>query len=321
MKDYQQDIRNIQKDVSLSSSEKTEKIKIILSQPHEIEQKSNFSETCSHYKKKCSSFQFECCSILDPCHRCHLERNTCDNVKILTVVCSVCKTRQPPSSKCSNCLEVFAKNYCGICSIWTIKNIFHCDSCGICRVGKKEDTFHCNTCMMCFKITNSEHVCLSTSFVEKQCVVCNEDIFNNQDKSFPLPCNHFVHKNCLVEYTKFGNLNCPYCKMSICNLEERWKSIRDSIQKTPVPKNFFVLKEGFIVPSKFGRFHIHKIKDSLYYGNFVDWSIGRGILHESALTKNIYVSIYCNDCFQKSQTLFHFYGLECKHCGSFNTQE
>ena len=39
------------------------------------------------------------------------------------------------------------------------------------------------------------------------------------------------------------------------------------------------------------------------------------------IKKNIYKNIYCNDCENKSTTQFHFYGLECKSCGSFNTQE
>jgi hypothetical protein len=31
--------------------------------------------------------------------------------------------------------------------------------------------------------------------------------------------------------------------------------------------------------------------------------------------------VHCMDCGKNSQTPFHFYGLECVECGSFNTQE
>jgi hypothetical protein len=29
--------------------------------------------------------------------------------------------------------------------------------------------------------------------------------------------------------------------------------------------------------------------------------------------------VLCYDCAQRDSTPFHFLGLECKHCGSFNT--
>ena len=36
--------------------------------------------------------------------------------------------------------------------------------------------------------------------------------------------------------------------------------------------------------------------------------------------KNVMVKIACNDCTENSATEFHVVGLECKRCGSFNTQ-
>lgn len=32
------------------------------------------------------------------------------------------------------------------------------------------------------------------------------------------------------------------------------------------------------------------------------------------------VSLLCNDCHEQSEATFHFLGLKCGHCGSFNTR-
>jgi hypothetical protein len=51
----------------------------------------------------------------------------------------------------------FANSYCGICQIWTLKQIFHCEDCGICKIGTKDTLFHCKTCGICFNKSDSEN--------------------------------------------------------------------------------------------------------------------------------------------------------------------
>jgi ribosomal protein S27AE len=46
-----------------------------------------------------------------------------------------------------------------------------------------------------------------------------------------------------------------------------------------------------------------------------------GTLSNKMVKKNLYKQIHCNDCGKKSTSAFHFYGIECGECGSFNTQE
>jgi len=36
---------------------------------------------------------------------------------------------------------------------------------------------------------------------------------------------------------------------------------------------------------------------------------------------NKIVKIICNDCLEKTETTFHFYGNKCLKCGSFNTSQ
>jgi hypothetical protein len=37
--------------------------------------------------------------------------------------------------------------------------------------------------------------------------------------------------------------------------------------------------------------------------------------------RNKAATVLCNDCGKHSETLFHVLGMECKHCGSFNTKQ
>lgn len=327
MSQYQAEIRRIQNNATLSTQEKSRQINEIMMKNSLLKQQSNLSKECSHYEKSCSHFEFSCCSVIDPCHRCHLERNTCNDIQVKAIVCCFCDTKQDPSAQCCKCQETFSTNYCAICTIWTKSNIFHCNECGICRIGSRETTFHCHECNACFSNSNqSNHLCFNNSFKDGTCVVCNESVFNNQHTSFPLQCGHFIHNPCFEKYIHFGNYNCPYCKKSICDLTHNWQAIREAIQQTPIPKDFIVLQENNVVPSKYGRFRIQSIEGKMYFGKLIDWKLKNGelvnaCLHEDSITKNIYMNIYCNDCCKKSFVLYHFYGLECEHCQSFNTQQ
>lgn len=138
---------------------------------------SNCELGCSHYVKECSNFFFECCQVVDPCHRCHMARETCDTKPpaISSIVCNRCGVKQSPSANCSNCSTAFSHSFCSICKIWTAADIFHCEGCGFCRVGKEEEIFHCNNCDACFsKSTQAEHVCAKTKLKGELCPLCLE---------------------------------------------------------------------------------------------------------------------------------------------------
>jgi Zn finger protein HypA/HybF involved in hydrogenase expression len=36
--------------------------------------------------------------------------------------------------------------------------------------------------------------------------------------------------------------------------------------------------------------------------------------------KNTYAEVLCNECLEKSEVKFHYYGIKCKKCKSFNTK-
>lgn len=85
-------IVTIMRDTSLSPLEKQNRIREINSGSVGKVLVSNGSLTCSHYKtKKCSRFYFPCCDIVDPCVRCHLERDKCDGkTKPRLLSCNEC---------------------------------------------------------------------------------------------------------------------------------------------------------------------------------------------------------------------------------------
>jgi RING finger/CHY zinc finger protein 1 len=334
-------IKNINSDSSLSEKEKNIQIqKLMLSNYLSQQIKSNELKKCEHYEKLCYNFKFSCCNIQDPCKRCHLERNSCnlENIKVINITCSECNISQEPNDFCVNCKIKFSNSHCDICKIWTQKQITHCDKCKICRIGLSDTLFHCDDCGICFNKVNNQnnsHKCSKksiSSYKEGICVICSDNTFDSQIESFPLICGHFIHQNCFTQYISNNNFKCPYCKKSICNLKSQWDFIRYQIKLHPLPNDIFTIELQDIVDTKYGKFKILETKFSennklLYVGEFIEWKYSndkkniKGILNSESVKKNLYKNIHCNDCEKKSSCLFHFYGLECAKCGSFNTQE
>lgn len=329
-------IQKIKSDPILSEKEKNLKIQQLMSNNYlitNIRTKSNEDKICSHYTKKCSRFKFECCEIIDPCKRCHMERECCElkNIRVKEIMCNECTTVQKPQSNCQMCGIKFDKSYCSVCYIWTDKEITHCIDCGICRVGSKETLTHCFDCAQCFS-NNIQHICSKKNYKDGICVVCSESTYHSQSNSILLPCTHFIHSNCFNEYIAQSNYNCPHCKKSICDMNMRWNFIREQIKLNPIPNSMIPIEPSDIVDTQFGKFQVIIINIvngiEIYEGKFINWYIDKqqtinvsGTLNSNFVKKNLYKEIHCNDCSKKSTSLFHFYGLECRECGSFNTQE
>ena len=108
-----------------------------------------------------------------------------------------------------------------------------------------------------------------------------------------------------------------------------WETIRTNINFTPLPLDIIPIKSYDIVNSPYGRFRTIKSKtiynEIFWEGEFIDWKLtnskyAKGTVKLSQLKNPNIRQIYCNDCTTNSTTKYHFYGLECKKCGSFNTQ-
>lgn len=305
--------------------------------PHRPED--NLSKSCEHYRKTCSQFKFSCCGVVDPCHRCHLARNTCSvrPPQVSSITCTTCQTSQEPSAACKQCGTRFANSYCATCKIWTDKEIAHCNDCGFCRVGRADSIFHCHTCDACFNIeVGKVHRCAKAGLKDSVCVLCMESVHTSQTPSSILVCGHVLHTTCIKNSLQQGQFRCPVCRKCMIDMSSYWQQIKTSIQLQPIPNNFFPIQLGEIVDSEYGEFKPTSYADGLYTGELV-WgqaathvvpsaqtsssqSLTRATLHESTLrSKKHKVSVVCVDCGHQSLTNFHVLGLECLGCGGFNT--
>jgi hypothetical protein len=176
-------LKQIRDDPTLTTAEKSKRSQdvMMISSEKKVAQStslvSDCSTSCSHYDKKCSSFFFECCQVMDPCHRCHMARESCETKppSVSSIMCNVCELRQPPAQACVGCSEKFSNSYCAVCKIWTAVDIHHCEGCGFCRVGRADEIFHCDTCEACFsRSTQAEHVCAKTKLKGERCPLCLE---------------------------------------------------------------------------------------------------------------------------------------------------
>ena len=312
----------------------------------------NTEKTCKHYIKSCSRFSFSCCGTTDPCHRCHLERG-CDASppQVSSIKCNACDTAQAPSRICINteCLAVFSANYCSDCRVWTQSNIHHCSGCGLCRVGNADSLFHCEKCEACFHISTKEtHICTVLSMKHQRCPLCLEATHSSQRRCVILRCGHVGHYDCLQQAWSHDRgmvPKCPTCRKSLLPIESMqiyWDAIRSSIDSQPITYELISINVGDEVSSPYGQFVVDrivasapKISDSgqmnspevdsnLYHGRLTGWQLINGetataALRLSCLKKDLLVTISCNDCEKRSNSSFHFLGIECRHCRGYNT--
>lgn len=291
----------------------------------------NLSKTCGHVVKSCYKMFYSCCNIYDPCLTCHKVRGFCKKKSIATkITCSKCDVEQEPSTQCISCHIEFAKNYCGICQIWNNNEMSHCDKCNSCKPHKKEDLYHCDKCQTCY-IKKNLHLHKCINYKESNCVVCNKSVYNSASIVKNLDCKHTIHKECYNEMYSRENYKCPLCKKSMWDMKSTWENIRTNIKFTPLPKDIVPINPNDIVNSPYGKFKVieKKVIDNeiFWKGEYINLNTNQDessnitdLISENLLEKDNTRNIYCNDCNTNSITPYHFYGLECGCCGSFNTQ-
>jgi len=248
---------------------------------------------CSHYQRKCEILA-PCCQIWYGCRHCHNENykgpkgpgckvEMMDRRAIQRIRCLLCKTEQDVSNLCVQCQVPFARYYCEICKLFDDdpeKPIYHCDKCGICRVGVKEECYHCDTCNCDYPIHCKGSHECKENLLDTNCPICFENLFHSTKSTTHLHCGHVMHYHCLMSYITEAQSR----KCPLCS-----KSIvKQSLEEIELMDAIIESTREYLPP---------ELKDK----------------------KN--VSILCNDCLEKSHDcLFHFYGIKCKSCGSYNTR-
>lgn len=247
---------------------------------------------CPHYKRNCKVLA-PCCDKWYDCNHCHDAINReaspdskckSENMKrteVITIRCNSCQKEQEPSSTCKECEKEFSSYYCPKCKLWDAS----------------DNVFHCDDCGMCRRGKSEEQwhcfkcgICLNNSVKEKHkcmgvqdesCPICLETLFTSIKGYIQLSRCHH-----------WIHVDClhDYCEQSQTNLCPLCMTSLSKMKKSEIE---YIDKM------------VEETKDKLP--------------GELKLMKS---NIICSDCLEKSQDVsFHFYGLKCTHCGSYNTMQ
>ncbi|KAK4549941.1 hypothetical protein LTR36_005242 [Oleoguttula mirabilis] len=267
---------------------------------------------CEHYKRNVKVQCFDCHRWF-ACRHCHDQSpdlpfpHQLNRQKTLNMLCMLCQTPQPAGEMCSNCGEYAAWYYCSRCKLWdndSNKRIYHCDDCGICRVGEGlgKDFVHCRRCNVCISIsTSASHPCIERA-TEGDCPLCLVRLFESSTPVVSLPCGHYMHGECYRDLMCV-TYKCPVCSKSAVNMELQWRKLDDEVRLQPMPDDGDDL-DG-LLPHANGA--ATPDEDNL------------DTAEVTRRPRTVYVG--CNDCSRRSWTPFHWLGLKCQVCDSYNTNQ
>eukprot|EP01080_Neovahlkampfia_damariscottae_P008630 gene8630-577_t len=234
---------------------------------------------CAHYNKNCQIH----CSVCDKfytCRHCHNDATLDHEVDRFSV----------SKLKCLNCsTEQNVSNECKNCKIKF--GDYHCLFCNL-FVNKKENqplnVFHCEKCKICRVGKREEY------FHCDKCGCCmpiskedtHECIENVLGQNCPI-CLEFLFTSTKVTST----MKCGHIIHQSC-FEDM---IENQNYKCPSCNKLIV-----------------ELDDK-----YLDEVIEKTPMPDEL--KNEKVKILCNECQEKGDCMFHFYGLKCQKCGSYNT--
>lgn len=238
--------------------------------------------SCIHYDRKCSVVA-PCCGLVVGCRVCHDELSPAcgpmDRFAIKEIVCKECNTRQGTSNKCINTQ----------CAVTFAE--YHCPKCNLWMALQKEP-FHCDECGFC-RVGGRENF--------RHCAECCMCISNSI---------HAKH-SCMTD--KYKN-NCPVCR-------EDMFSSRQSPQDLPcghaIHAHCFRNLAGFDY-----RCPICKKTVVSQESMSAAWQARARDIEMQPMPEDLarVVNIICNDCEGRGRNRdWHFLGVQCTECQSFNT--
>jgi RING finger and CHY zinc finger domain-containing protein 1 len=270
-------------------SKLNEKIKLIMKEKISNEDKmKKIQEIYKNNFKDLQNENTECehykrkCDILSPCCSKWTRCRFCHDENML---CDIKFNRFNVSKiRCIECNhEQDISNKCKKCAI-----SFSESFCAICKVWTNDKIFHCNDCGFCRVGEELYH-----------CKICDK-CWNTEEH----PC---------IKKTLSREDKCPVC------LEILFGS----------KKTTHVLNCGHQIHSECFN---DNLKKNIYNCSICKKSVGNftNLWNQIKIEKNntpmpdeykdVKVKVSCFDCEKESETEFHIVGLECKKCGSFNTQ-
>lgn len=145
--------------------------------------------------------------------------------------------------------------HCGMCFIWTEKDIYHCEKCGICRqkvngkIGIHDDSK--GICVQALS-TDAKFRTLNINLKTNCCAICKENTFTSMRSCRITPCGHIMHDECYTEYLRRGEYKCPECSKSLKDMKRVWALLRENERRSPIPRGAFAVRVGSIVGTDFG---------------------------------------------------------------------
>ena len=244
--------------------------------------------SCVHYERRCNIVA-PCCGKEFGCRVCHDEmtpppgHGPMDRFAVREIVCKECRTRQPASNRCVN-------NVLGTCPVDRFGE-YHCSICNLWMVQSKRP-FHCPDCGFC-RVGGRDQF--------RHCSTC----------SMCISVNVYADHSCMKD--KYKN-NCPVCR-------EDMFSSRQSPQDLPcghaIHAHCFRKLAGFDY-----RCPICKKTVVSHQSMAAAWATRARDIEMQPMPPDLarIVHIMCNDCETRSPDRdWHFLGVQCPHCTSFNT--
>jgi Zn finger protein HypA/HybF involved in hydrogenase expression len=106
--------------------------------------------------------------------------------------------------------------------------------------------------------------------------------------------------------------------------EMNWSLLKGMIQLQPMPQEEIIIGDIVQFMVFLGKVMV-TVDDILTRDNIITYKCRFSTMNDKiiyanreSLSKTKIVKIYCNDCNQKSETLFHYLGNECNLCNSYN---
>ena len=291
-KDKRAAIREIMAITTLNAQEKQLRIQALMSNSNENSNEASASNKrkeeegfilCSHYERECEVVA-PCCNQVYSCRLCHdnVEDHTLPRFEIEEVVCRKCGERQLASNQCSNreCGVEFATYYCSVCHLWIGG-----------EGAKTKKPFHCEKCGIC-RVGGREN-------------------FTHCDECCMCIRNDLSEHHCIKD--KYKNM-CPVCR------EDMFSSRQSPIE---LACGHCIHNKCFQTLAQFDyRCPICKKTACDEVVMEEEWASRARDIQMQPMPANLcrIVSIICNDCTGKTAGLtWHFLGVQCPSCRSFNT--
>lgn len=254
---------------------------------------------CQHYER---NVKLQCftCKKWYTCRFCHdaAEDHSLVRRETRNMLCMLCGTPQKASDMCINCGEVSAHYYCNICKLWEnrkSKPIYHCNDCGICRrgLGLGKDFFHCKVSIKYALVWISLHLLIHF----KTCRACITTSIQSSHK-------------CIERST---DCDCPICGEYMFTSPKPvvFMTCGHSIHKKCYDQHMKVSYKCPICNKSLANM-------GTQFRNLDVAIINQPMPPEFRDTK---ATVLCNDCSGKCTVPYHWLGLKCSICQSYNTVE